>query len=580
MSAQDLPVAENAAVFRQVRDLVTEHRRFLVWIVCLYGLAATAGLAGPYLIGEIVNGIQQGTTTGHINGIVAILAVSLLVQAWLTRHAFRAAGQFAARALTRLREEFVERVLRLPLSLVERSGTGDLVTRASRDVDALRLAMQLAVPECAVSIAVIVMTVVALVLVSPILAVALLVSIPPIVMVNRWYLRRSRGAFLREAAATSRTTDGLAATVHGAATVDAFGLQASRIADAERNVANAYGALRYTLRLRSVLYPLEEIFFTLPIVVVLLMGGYCYSQGWVNLGQVTAAALYFVGLMGPLEVLLDWFGTLQSGSASLARLLGVAGIAPDRQVGTEVVRDPRKLVARDLRFAYRDAHDVLKDLNLTVKPGERLAIVGPSGGGKSTLARLLSGIHGPRSGAVTLGGAPLIELPLDDLRGEVALATQDHYVFSGSLRDNLMLAVPEDADDAALHAALDTVDAGDWVGALPDGLDTMVGDGGEELNAAQAQQLALARLLLADPGVLILDEATAMIDPRAARRLERAMSAVLEGRTVIAITHRLHAAHDADRIAVIDGGTVTEIGTHQELLELGGTYASLWNTWH
>ncbi|MGH3167639.1 MAG: ABC transporter ATP-binding protein, partial [Trebonia sp.] len=378
----------------------------------------------------------------------------------------------------------------------------------------------------------------------------------------------------------SRTTDGLAATVHGAATVEAFGLQAQRIANAEGNVENAYGALRYTLSLRSVLYPVEEIFFTAPIVASLLLGGYCYSRGWVNLGQVTAATLYIVGLMGPLEVLLDWFGTLQSGSASLARLLGVADVSADRQAGPETVHDPRRLVARDLRYAYVDGHDVLRDLNLTVQPGERLAIVGPSGGGKSTLARLLTGIHGPRTGSVTLGGAPLIELPLDDLRGEVALATQDHYVFSGTLRDNLLLAVPAGADDALLHDALNTVEAGDWISELPDGLDTVVGDEGQELSAPQAQQLALARLLLANPGVLVLDEATSLLNPRAARRLERSMSAVLKGRTVIAITHRLSAAHDADRVAVVDGGAIAEIGTHQELLDQGGTYASLWNSWH
>lgn len=580
MNARDLPVADSAAVLRQVRGLAKEQRGLLSWTVFLYGLATVAGLTGPYLVGEIVQSVESGTTAGHLDWIVAILAMFLLVQTLLTRFAFRAAGQFAARALTRLREEFVERVLALPLSLVERSGTGDLVTRASRDVDALRLAMQLAVPECAVSVATVVLTVGAVLLVSPILAVVLLVSIPPITIVNRWYLRRSRAAFLREAAAASRTTDGLAATVHGAATVEAFGLQSQRIANAEGNVENAYGALRYTLSLRSVLYPVEEIFFTVPIVASLLLGGYCYSRGWVNLGQVTAATLYIVGLMGPLEVLLDWFGTLQSGSASLARLLGVADVPADRQAGPETVHDPRRLVARDLRFAYVDSHDVLRDLNLTVEPGERLAIVGPSGGGKSTLARLLTGIHGPRTGSVALGGAPLIELPLDDLRGEVALATQDHYVFSGTVRDNLLLAVPAGADDALLHDALDTVEAGDWVRELPDGLDTEVGDGGHELSAPQAQQLALARLLLANPGVLVLDEATSLLNPRAARRLERSMSAVLKGRTVIAITHRLSAAHDADRVAVVDGGAIAEIGTHQELLDHGGTYASLWNSWH
>ena len=579
MNARPLPVADRAAVLRQVRKMGKDQSRLLASTVLLYSCAVIGGLAGPFLLGQIVQGIQTGTTAGHLDWLVGILGVFLLIQTGFTRYGFRAAGRFAANALATLREEFVERVLALPLSTVENSGSGDLVTRASRDIDALRRALQMAVPECVVSVVTIALTVVAVLVVSPVLAVVLLVSIPPIAVVNRWYLRRSRAAFLREAAAASRITDSLSATVHGAGTVEAYGLEQQRIQTSDGDIENAYGALRYTLRLRSVLYPVEEVFFTVPVVASLLLGGYCYTKGWVNLGQVTAATLYIVQLMVPLEILLDWFGTLQSGGASLARVMGVADVPSDRTAGPESVQEPRELVAKDVRFAYDEGRDVLRELNLAVRPGERLAVVGPSGGGKSTLARLLTGIHGPRTGSVTLGGAPLTGLPLDDLRGEVALATQDHHVFEGTLRDNLLLAVRGTADDAALHTALETVLADDWVRALPEGLDTEVGSSGTELTASQAQQVALARLLLADPGILILDEATSLFNPGAARRLERSMAAVLEGRTVIAITHRLNAAHDADRVAVVEGGVITELGSHQELLDHGGTYAGLWSSW-
>lgn len=234
--------------------------------------------------------------------------------------------------------------------------------------------------------------------------------------------------------------------------------------------------------------------------------------------------------------------------------------------------------ARRLRYAYRPGQDVLHGIDLDLVPGERLAVVGPSGAGKSTLGRLLAGIHAPNAGTATVGEVALVELPLDELRGQVALVTQEHHVFVGTVADNLRLARP-DADGTALESALAAVDALDWARKLPEGLRTEVGSGGHPLTPAQAQQLALARLVLADPHTLVLDEATSLLDPRAARNLERSLSAVLDGRTVVAVAHRLHTAHDADRVAVVEDGRITEIGSHTELVALGGSYAALWRSW-
>jgi len=226
-----------------------------------------------------------------------------------------------------------------------------------------------------------------------------------------------------------------------------------------------------------------------------------------------------------------------------------------------------------VHFSYLPGREVLGGIDVTLRPGERLAIVGPSGAGKSTLGRLLAGVHPPSSGHVTVGGADLVGLPLERLRREVSLVTQEQHVFAGTLADNLRLALPE-ASDAQLHAALEAVD---WT---PMPLETALGAGGLALTPAQAQQLALARLVLADPHTLVLDEATALLDPRAARHLERSLSAVLTGRTVIAIAHRLHTASDADRVAVVEGGRVVELGTHDELVAADASYAALWRSWH
>jgi ABC-type multidrug transport system fused ATPase/permease subunit len=236
------------------------------------------------------------------------------------------------------------------------------------------------------------------------------------------------------------------------------------------------------------------------------------------------------------------------------------------------------VVARDVRFAYRDVRDVLHGIDLELQPGDRLAVVGPSGAGKSTIALLLAGVHAPRTGRVEVGGVEPHRLPPVRLREEIALVTQEHHVFAGTLRDNLSLVAP-DAPDAKLLGALEMVDATPWVSALPDGLDTVLGAGGSTLTSAQAQQLSLARLVLADPHTLVLDEATSLLDPRASRHLERSLARLMQGRTVVSIAHRLHTAHDADRVVVVEDGRIVEHGTHAALLEVGGTYAALWASW-
>jgi ABC-type multidrug transport system fused ATPase/permease subunit len=283
-------------------------------------------------------------------------------------------------------------------------------------------------------------------------------------------------------------------------------------------------------------------------------------------------------LIDPVDRIVSILDELQLGAASLARLLGVAQVPDDREV---TGREPagEQLDAEDVRFSYVDGRDVLHGVDLSLGVGERIAMVGPSGAGKSTLGRLLAGIHPPRTGSVTVGGVGLVELPLGDLRGHVALVTQEHHVFVGTIRDNIAMARPEATEDD-VRSALAAVDALDWVDELPDGLSSRVGAGGLTLSAAHAQQLALARLVLADPHTLVLDEATSLIDPRAARHLERSLGAVVAGRTVIAIAHRLHTAHDADRVAVIEDGRVSELGSHSELVAAGGAYAELWDAWH
>jgi len=573
---QVLPVAGGADVRRYVRTLVRRHPRLLALTLGLHALAAVSGLALPRLLGNLVEGLRTGTTRAGIDTVALAIAGFILVQAVLVRFAALTSGRLGEQLLAELREDFVRRVLALPLSTVERAGTGDLLTRTSRDVSALSYSVRFAGPEILIAIVTVLFTITALALTGPVLALPCLLAVPVLWAGGRWYLRRAPAGYLRENAAYTEITDGLSETVEGARTVEALGLARRRVARTDRDIAGSYAAERYTLFLRTVWFPVTEISYIVPVVATLAFGGWFALRGWVTLGQVTAATLYVQQLVDPLDRLLSWLDELQVGAASLARLLGVAQV-PDDRTATGATPAGADLRARDVRYAYRAGHDVLHGVSLALAPGERMAMVGPSGAGKSTLGRLLAGIDAPRTGSVTVGEAELVELPLDELRGQVALVTQEHHIFLGTVRENVALARP-DATDAQVWAALAAVDADGWVRDL--GLSTMVGTGQHVLAPAQAQQVALARLVLADPHTLVLDEATSLIDPRAARHLERTLAAVLHGRTVIAIAHRLFSAHDADRVAVVDDGRISELGSHDELIGAGGAYAALWDSWH
>jgi ATP-binding cassette subfamily C protein len=371
--------------------------------------------------------------------------------------------------------------------------------------------------------------------------------------------------------------DALASTIAGSRTVEALGLQQRRRAAGEAAIAEARRTRQRTLFLRSVLFPAVDVSYAVPVVAVLLIGGAAYLDGRLTLGAVAACALYLRQLAVPLDVILIWLEQLQSSGASFARVEGLAAIPPAVVTERSAPAGDR-IEVRGVRYAYDGGRDVLHGVDLTVRPGERLAVVGPSGAGKSTLGRLLAGVDRPRAGSLTVGGVAIAGLPPDLLRRQVVLVTQEHHVFRDALRDNLTMAAPDASDDRLL-AALARIGA-DWAADLPDGLDTRLGGDGLVLDGAQAQQLALARVVLANPHTVVLDEATALLDPTTARAAERSLAAVLRGRTVIAIAHRLQTAHDADRVAVMSAGRLVELGTHDELVAAGGAYAALWRTWH
>ncbi|GAA0554650.1 ABC transporter ATP-binding protein [Paractinoplanes ferrugineus] len=561
-----LPIATGRRTRACLRVLVRPRRGRLAGALLLLVAGTIAGLVTPPLLGHIVDLADGGGSTTDFVVTGAALVAGAIGEAVLAGFGVALLAQVGESMLAGLRERFVESALRLPLEKVERAGAGDLTSRVTNDVSVIAEAARGALPEFTRAVLTIGLTLAGMAVLDWRFLAAALIAVPVQAYTVRWYARRAVPLYARQRVAVADQQHHLLATISGAPTIRAFRLAAEHRDRVGTKSQQAVDLLLRGIALQTRFYARLHVAEFAGLAAVLATGFSLVRGDLVSLGTATAAALYFHGLFGPVNVALALVDDAQAAASGLDRLVGVADLDTPAPAPAERGAGPDAIVVRDLDFGYLPGRPVLSGVDLTIRRGERVAVVGSSGAGKTTLAKVIAGVHPPTAGTVAVPA------------GEVALITQEVHVFAGPLADDLRLARPEASDDD-VRAALAEVDALGWVERLPAGLDTAVGSGGHPLTAAQAQQLAFARLILADPPVAILDEATAEAGSAGARLLERVATAALRDRTAVIVAHRLTQAVAADRVVVLADGRVVEVGAHDELIQRDGPYSVLWQAW-
>ncbi|MFF7256060.1 ABC transporter ATP-binding protein [Streptomyces microflavus] len=571
-----LPVADARRTRAEILRRLRAHRRRLgaALLTLLGGTAAT--LATPPVLGGIVDAVADGAGRGRVLTLGIALVAATAVGAVLAYAGGRMLVALVQEVLAGLREDVFETAVHLPVNTLESSGSSDVVSRVTRDVEAVSEAASDVLPEVTNASFTIGLSLVGLAVLDLRLALAGLLCLPVHVYATRQFLRRSHRVYGDIRRLESARGQSVIEAVRGAESIRAYRTQDHHLDDLAERSVRAIERQRDGVGLRNRFTGLLNAAEFLGLAAVLVTGFALFGSGAVTLGAATAAALYFHRLFGPVGALLGSLDDIQRATVGLSRLVGITDLDRHHVRHEEPAQGSGRRPDIDVKgvsYAYDGGRPALREVSLHVPAGTSLALVGASGSGKSTLARLVAGIGTPDRGSVTVGRAEAPDAPPARY-----LVTQEVHLFGGTLADNLRLARP-DATDEQLRHALREAGAG-WALDLDAGLDTVLGAGGSPLDDGSVQHLALARVLLADPPVVVLDEATAESGPQTRALLQGALARVTAGRTSVVVAHRLEQARQADRVLVLRGGEVAEQGTHDELLAAGGEYAALWTAYH
>ena len=554
-------------------------QRRLIAAAGLAMIGATAvSLAAPLLVKLVIDrGIDRHDV--HAVNVIALSYIGLVVvRPILERVIVLCSARAGERFLGDLRVAAYEKLQELSMPFFEQTRAGVLVSRLTADVQTLTTFTRLVLIEVVGSVLLFVVSIVILIVLSPLLSLVMLVSVPVLVWSSLRYGKRSRPAFLALRDRVADTMSSLQEGLAGVRVVQSFGRETDRYASYRRRSSAQVSAWRRISLVNIGFFPAIAFAQSLALAAVLVAGGYLERHGRVSVGTIVAFALYLISLFDPIARLGDWFSEFQSGRAALSKIATLLEEPVTVRGGTMSLPSAGEITVENVTFAYGDDTPAVADVSLEIEPGEHLALVGATGAGKSTLAKLIVRAYDPGEGRVTFGGVDLCDARLDELRRRIVFVPQEGHLFSGTIAENIRLGRP-DATDEETREALRDIGALERFEALPGGLDTDVRSRGVRLSSGERQLVSLARVALADPSVIVLDEATSSLDPQTEVAVEQALAVLSAGRTVITIAHRLSTAERAGRVALMEHGRLVEIAAHDELVAQGDRYARLWASW-
>ena len=568
-------------LMRSIR-MAGEFRRQALWAMILVTISTICTLAGPVLVRHGIDaGIKAKDERALNFTVVAYLVVTAI--AYVVGRAQYVSLNSAGEGFLRiLRVKVFAQLQRQSMAFFDREKAGVLVARMTADIESMAELVQWGLMQFLSAFLLLFLAFFLLLSLSWQLTLITLIVFPFLIAASVKFQRDSSKAYLEVREKVGANLSALQEGITGVRVIQAYAREDEQIRRFEESNRALFRSHMHSVKVSTWYFGLIEFAGIASSALIIGIGGWLVHRGSVSLGTVVAFVLLLANLFDPVQQLSQLYNTLQSAAAALHKLFGILDATPD----VDEVASPTELpatgdvVVNNITFSYAaGSRPALENVNLTLTAGTRLALVGPTGAGKSTLAKLMARLYDPQSGSVSFGGVDLRQASMEDLRRRIVVIPQEGFLFDGSVRDNLLIAKPT-ATESELLRALDNIGLRERFEALPEGLDTQVRERGSRLSAGERQLVALSRAALVDPAVLVLDEATSNLDPGTEMLVEAALEKLMVGRSVIVVAHRLSTVQRADKIAVVADAKISEIGTHDELVALNGHYALLASTWN